>query len=226
MPAGHVCGIKAPSMSDIADIGLGAHMPAAYEQVPQADVERIFRLWQRAANKPTARLDQKREKLIRKAIVHYGVADTARAVVGWKCSPFYRGQNDRHKVYNDLGLLLRDAAHIERFIELANHPEAGPPKRSPLLQREERGPGGVAPPLKQRRDSGRVDRGLRQPTSQAGLEQILGAVQQVSEPLTCAQIATLVGVPAGSITSKVSSLVRSGQLLRQRQGSRWVYTTP
>jgi hypothetical protein len=38
--------------------------------------------------------------------------------------PFNRGENDRGRAYNDLGLILRDAAHIEYFRDLCRN---GPP---------------------------------------------------------------------------------------------------
>jgi hypothetical protein len=39
--------------------------------------------------------------------------------------PFNRGENDRRTVYNDLGLLLRDAEHIEKFRDADQHPAPG-----------------------------------------------------------------------------------------------------
>ncbi len=41
------------------------------------------------------------------------------AVQGWENSPYHRGENEHRRKYNDLGLLLRDADHIERFRDLA-----------------------------------------------------------------------------------------------------------
>lgn len=61
------------------------------------------------------RLDAKRRGLILKALAGYPLEDVLDAVRGWQHSAFHRGENDASKVYNDLGLLLRDASHIEEF---------------------------------------------------------------------------------------------------------------
>jgi hypothetical protein len=99
--------------------------------VAPADVATVFAAWQQskttAGGRPsTAKLDAKRRRLIRRAIDSHGLDDVLAAVVGWKHSPHHRGENPAGTVYNDLGLLLRDAEHIERFRDL----ERG--SRSPL----------------------------------------------------------------------------------------------
>jgi hypothetical protein len=91
---------------------------------PIDDTTAIFQAWQEAARKPRARLDDKRRRIIRNALRHYPVADLVDAVRGWRHSPHHCGQNDQRTVYNDLELLLRDSAHIERFRDLERD---GPP---------------------------------------------------------------------------------------------------
>jgi hypothetical protein len=88
------------------------------------DIDLVFTAWLEAkrqlTGKPsTAKLDAKRRRLITLALAAYPLIDVLDAVRGWLASPHHRGENDRRTVYNDLGLLLRDADHIERFRDLA-----------------------------------------------------------------------------------------------------------
>jgi hypothetical protein len=85
---------------------------------PIDDTVAIFQAWQEAARKPRARLDDKRRRIIKRALQHYPVDDLLDTVRGWRHSPHHCGQNDTGTVYNDLELLLRDSAHIERFRDL------------------------------------------------------------------------------------------------------------
>lgn len=76
----------------------------------------VFEAWIEA----TGRTDRtvfstKRLRLIRRALDDYPLEDVLDAVRGWRHSPHHCGNNDRGTVYNDLGLLLRDAEHIEAF---------------------------------------------------------------------------------------------------------------
>ncbi len=84
-------------------------------------LSKVFDAWLLSTGRNAARtkLDDKRRRLITKALDGYPVEDVLDAVVGWQHDPFYRGDNDRGKTYNDLGLLLRDAEHIERFRDMA-----------------------------------------------------------------------------------------------------------
>lgn len=82
-------------------------------------VQVVFDTWAAATARTRSRLDDKRRRLIQKALASYPVEDVLDAVVGWSADGFYCGDNDRGKTYNDLGLLLRDAEHIERFRDLA-----------------------------------------------------------------------------------------------------------
>lgn len=79
-------------------------------------VSAVFDAW-RASTRRTAAtvLDAKRRKLIENALRTYPVDEVIDAVTGWQHSGYHRGENAAHRPYNDLGLLLRDAEHIERF---------------------------------------------------------------------------------------------------------------
>ena len=84
-------------------------------------VREVFDHWTAVHSKPRAKLDEKRKKLIRSALrTGYTVDDLRAAIDGCKASKFHQGDNDRGMVYDDLGLILRDAAKIDQFIGLAN----------------------------------------------------------------------------------------------------------
>lgn len=83
------------------------------------DVTAVFEAWLEATNRTGAtRLDPKRRRLITAALKGYPRRDVIDAVRGWRNSPHHCGDNDNRTVYNDLGLLLRDSEHIERFRDL------------------------------------------------------------------------------------------------------------
>lgn len=84
----------------------------------------VFDAWRTSTGKHRARLDDKRLRKIKAALRSYALADVLDAVRGWEHSPHHRGENDQGTVYNELDLLLRDAAHIEQFRDLWRH---GPP---------------------------------------------------------------------------------------------------
>lgn len=85
--------------------------------IARGDVEQVWAAWLTSTGR-RARLDEKRRRLIRQRLRVFPVAELVAAVRGWRHDPFSRGENDRHRAYNDLELLLRDAAHIERFRDL------------------------------------------------------------------------------------------------------------
>lgn len=78
-------------------------------------VEQVFGAWVQSTGRDRTQLDDKRRRLIRAALASYPIEDVLAAVDGWRHSAHHRGENDRHTVYNDLGLLLRNGEMIERF---------------------------------------------------------------------------------------------------------------
>lgn len=59
----------------------------------------------------------------------YTVAQLCRAIDGMHKSPFHLGENDRGTKYLKLELCMRDAGHVEQFLEvIADHE-----KRAPVL---------------------------------------------------------------------------------------------
>jgi hypothetical protein len=83
----------------------------------------VFDHWRTLLNHPTAKLDDKRRRTIRAALkAGYGVDQLLTAIDGCANSPWHMGKNDRQTVFDGLELILRDAAHIDKFIRLASTP--------------------------------------------------------------------------------------------------------
>lgn len=87
-------------------------------------VVRIFEHWKSVWNHPRAALDLKRSAAITRALKGYAPEDLCTAISGYRNSPHHTGQNDRQTVYDDIGLLLRDSAHIDAGIRFAENPQA------------------------------------------------------------------------------------------------------
>jgi hypothetical protein len=83
-------------------------------------VEAIFRHWQMVWNKPRAKLDPKRHAAITRQLKSYDQATLCEAISGYRNSQHHMGQNDRHTVYDDISLFLRDAAHVDAGLQFAN----------------------------------------------------------------------------------------------------------
>ena len=86
------------------------------EQKPLDAVVTIFAYWQKIMDSPKSVLDDKRKRLIAKALKGYSPADICKAIRGCSKTPHNMGQNEAKTKYNGLGLILRDADHIDRFI--------------------------------------------------------------------------------------------------------------
>lgn len=85
-------------------------------------VRQVFDAWRESTGHPGAKLDGNRKRLIEQRLKDYPVEDLVDAVRGWQHSPHHRGDNDRHRTYNDLGLLLRNAEKVEFFRDLERDP--------------------------------------------------------------------------------------------------------
>ena len=77
-------------------------------------------------NHKKAQFDSKRQTLINKALkLGYETQDLIAAINGCAKSPYHMGTDGRNStVYDDLGLILRDAEHIDKFIKLNAMPQA------------------------------------------------------------------------------------------------------
>ncbi|HAT1820081.1 TPA: hypothetical protein I8Z14_000564 [Legionella pneumophila] len=85
-----------------------------------ASTQNIFYHWQDVMNHPKAKLDDKRKRTIQKALKNYSVEEIKLAIDGCANTPYNMGENDKDQRYDDIGLILRDADHIERFINNAD----------------------------------------------------------------------------------------------------------
>ena len=82
-------------------------------------IKDVFDEWVKSTKRTAAtKLDSKRRSLIERALKDYPFEDVLDAVDGWRFSSHHRGENSDGKVWNDLALILRDAAHIEQFRDL------------------------------------------------------------------------------------------------------------
>lgn len=82
-------------------------------------VREIFGYWQEVHEHPHALLDDKRRRAIEGRLKEGAAVDFIKqAIRGIKRSPYHMGQNDRHKVYDGIGLICRDAEHLEGFAAL------------------------------------------------------------------------------------------------------------
>jgi len=99
------------------------------EQKALDPVETIFAFWQKVMVSPKSVLDKKRRSLIKDALKSYPPAEICKAIRGCSKSPHNMGQNDRNTKYNGLNLILRDAEHIDYFINL-DSAKAKPPAES------------------------------------------------------------------------------------------------
>jgi uncharacterized protein YdaU (DUF1376 family) len=81
--------------------------------------ETVFEHWKSVWGHPRATLDAKRAKTIKAALQGYSAEDLCLSISGYLNSPHHSGQNDRNTVYDDIGLLLRDAAHIDAGLAFA-----------------------------------------------------------------------------------------------------------
>jgi hypothetical protein len=93
--------------------------PVAPPVIPNDDIQAVFDFWAstfRAATKgPTPVLSDKRRSKISRALNDYGLQTCLDAITGCAMSDWHMGDNPRGKRYDDLELILRDSAHIERF---------------------------------------------------------------------------------------------------------------
>lgn len=85
------------------------------------DIQEVFEAWVDATKSPSGRgrpkvLDEPRKRVIKKAFeIGFDKETLIDAVRGWQHSSFHNGDDGR--VYNDIGLLLRNAKYIEQFSE-------------------------------------------------------------------------------------------------------------
>ncbi|HEY2024596.1 hypothetical protein [Paraburkholderia sp.] len=122
-------GSKPKTLTPLRTSYAASPLPADGDELPEGtpDVETIFRFWQQRMLSPNSRLDGKRRKLIADAMARYAPREVCRAIRGCSRDPWHMGENERGRKFNSLELILRDAKHIEDFIEFDTNPPAPPP---------------------------------------------------------------------------------------------------
>jgi uncharacterized protein YdaU (DUF1376 family) len=100
-------------------------------------VDRIFLHWQEVWQKPKAKLDPKRRRVIQQALANYTEPDLIACINGYRSSPHHTGENERRTVYDEISLFLRDAAHIDAGIAF-NKPKGNGHAKPELTFRSER----------------------------------------------------------------------------------------
>ncbi len=94
-------------------------------EISVSPVVQVFRTWIASTGRSgKTLLDNKRQRLIARALAGYELEDILDAVDGWRFDAHHRGENDHGRPYNDLGLILRDPEHIERFRDFKRRPVA------------------------------------------------------------------------------------------------------
>lgn len=83
----------------------------------------IFKFWQATLSHPYAKLDNKRKKVIEQALkLGYSSDQICMAIKGCSLTPYNMGNNESGQRFDSLGLILRDAEHIDRFLHNAQYP--------------------------------------------------------------------------------------------------------
>ena len=79
----------------------------------------VFEFWKKELNHPKAILDKKRAGLIQSRLKEgYTEQRIKEAIIGIQASPHHMGQNDRQTVYDDLELICRTGANIDKFADM------------------------------------------------------------------------------------------------------------
>lgn len=111
---------------DICQVA-SATQSVSSENSTTSKVQEIFLHWQKTLNHPKAKLDSARQKKIEQALkLGYSVDDLKQAIDGCGKTSFNMGENDRKQRYDDLGLILRDSDHIERFMKATTRTSCPP----------------------------------------------------------------------------------------------------
>lgn len=83
-----------------------------------SEMSELFDYWKLKMNQPRAKLDANRKKTIEAALrLGYSIEHLKEAIDGCANTPYNMGKNEQKKKYDGIGLIFRDAEHIERFIQ-------------------------------------------------------------------------------------------------------------
>jgi hypothetical protein len=85
------------------------------------EIRSVFEAWASAAEHPRAKLDEKRSRRISARLDEgFTPEQLIQAVNSWRLDPWLTGKNPDGKVYDELESLLRDAAKVERLLDLGS----------------------------------------------------------------------------------------------------------
>jgi hypothetical protein len=94
------------------------------------DILLVFEHWRKVWNKTNAsKLDKRRKTLISNALKNYSVDYICESITGCYLIPHNRGETNG-KEYSDLGLILRDSDHIEKYHHAFENPPNNFEKKS------------------------------------------------------------------------------------------------
>lgn len=81
-------------------------------------IHQVFSHWQKVHKKEKNKLDKKRETRIRNMLKTFSVDELKQAIDGALKDDWLMGKGKAPRAYNGLETILRDAAQVERLIEL------------------------------------------------------------------------------------------------------------
>jgi hypothetical protein len=84
---------------------------------PPGAVGQVFTVWQESTGRSACKLDDKRRRIIAARLADYPLEDVLDAVRGWERDPW-----EGRRANNEIAILLRDAAHLEKFRDLWRRP--------------------------------------------------------------------------------------------------------
>lgn len=91
----------------------------------------IFEFWKKEHDHEQAKFNTKRRTAVLARLKEgYEIDQIKKAILGIKKSPHHMGQNDRDTVYDDLELICRDGARLEKFIELEKEAKIGSSRKN------------------------------------------------------------------------------------------------
>jgi hypothetical protein len=112
-----------------AGAGAGAKKELNHNVPQERDCDVVFDHWKRIFDHPRAKMDSKRQRVIERALKLYSTTQLTEAISGYRHSPHHMGENDRHTVYDDIEIFLRDAKHIDAGLRFNNAPGKALPPR-------------------------------------------------------------------------------------------------
>lgn len=88
----------------------------------EIDVMKVFKHWQVTFHKTRSALDDKRRRIITKALDLYGEATLCQAITGITHSPHHMGQNDRNTRYVDIEHCIGSPKRVDHGLECYSNP--------------------------------------------------------------------------------------------------------